>query len=70
MKSARIALLLIVACLLALSGCSNRGVYEGIQASNRLECHRLPPSQFDDCMQRANKSFNEYERERQAATGQ
>jgi hypothetical protein len=56
--------------LLVLSSCSNRGVYEGIQASNRNECSKLPPSQYDECMEKANKSFTEYERERKEAIGQ
>ncbi len=53
--------------LLVLAGCSNRGVYEGVQASNRIECAKLPPSQYDDCMASANKPYDEYERERKEA---
>lgn len=53
--------------LLVLVGCSNRGVYEGIQTSNRNECSKLPPSQYDECMENANKSYDEYERERKEA---
>lgn len=56
--------------LLLLAGCSNRGIYEGIQASNRNECSKLPLSQYDDCMKEANKSFNEYEQERKEAIGE
>ncbi len=50
--------------LFAFIGCSNRGAYEGIQASNRFECSKLPPSQYEDCMEQANKSYDEYEQER------
>jgi len=52
-----------------LVGCSNRGVYGGIQTSNRNECSKLPPSpsQYDECMENANKSYDEYERERKEA---
>jgi hypothetical protein len=53
--------------LLALAGCSNKGVYEGIQTSNRNECFKLPPSQYDECMEDASKSYDEYERERKEA---
>lgn len=49
---------------LMISGCSSRGAYEGIQAGNRSECFKLPPSQYDECMSNANKSYDEYERER------
>ncbi len=47
-----------------LAACSNRSVYEGIQTSNRNECLMLPPSQYEECMENANTSFDEYERER------
>lgn len=63
---------LITVCLvfLVLAGCSNRGIYEGIQAGNRNECLRLPPSQYDDCMERASKSYDEYDRERKEIVGE
>ena len=48
--------------LLILTGCSSKGAYEGIQASNRVECSKLPPSQYDKCIKSANKSYEEYER--------
>lgn len=56
--------------LMFLAGCSNRGVYEGIQVSNRNECFKLPPSpQYDECMENANISYDEYERKRKEALG-
>jgi hypothetical protein len=50
-----------------LVGCSSRGVYEGIQTSNRNECAMLPQSQYDECMERASVSYDDYQREREAA---
>jgi len=50
--------------LLVLVGCSNKGIYEGVKAGNRNGCFKLPPSQYDQCMASANKSYDEYERER------
>lgn len=64
------ATLLILIFLIIIVGCSNRGTYEGIQAGNRLECSKLPPSQYDECMKNANKPYEEYERERKEAIGQ
>ena len=52
-----------------IAGCSNRGAYEGIQASNRNECLKVPESEYDECMENASKSYNEYERERKEALG-
>ncbi len=54
---------LLLVCLV-LTGCSYQGVYEGVRANQRYECSKLPPSQYDECMQSANKSYEEYERER------
>jgi hypothetical protein len=56
--------------LLFLCGCSYRGAYEGIQAGNRNECYKLPLAQYDECMRKANKSYDEYERERKEAMGE
>lgn len=52
--------------LLAINttACSNRAVYETIQANNRLDCQKLPLSQQEECMRQANKSYEDYERER------
>lgn len=59
----------LIFVLVTLYGCSNRAVYEGIQTGNRNECVELHPSQYDECMDEANRSFNEYERERKASVG-
>jgi hypothetical protein len=53
-----------------LTGCSNSSIYNGIQASNQFECSKLPPSQYDECMQTTDKSYDEYERERKEALAQ
>ena len=63
---------LLPICLIfcVLAGCSNRGIYEGVQAGKRNDCLKVPPSQYDDCMESANKSYSEYERERKEALGE
>ena len=58
---------LLILVFLTMVGCSSRGVYEGIQAGNRFECSKLAPHQYDECMENANKSYEEYERERKEA---
>lgn len=55
----------LLSILLMLAGCTNRGVYEGIQASARHDCSTLPPSQYEECMEAANVSFDEYQRQRE-----
>ncbi|WP_235937536.1 hypothetical protein [Marinobacter caseinilyticus] len=51
--------------LLSVGGCSHRAVYENIQINNRNDCSKRPPSEYAACMERASKSYDEYERERQ-----
>lgn len=52
---------------LALAGCTTIAAYEGVQARNRLECSKLPPSQYEECINNANKSYEEYKHEREEA---
>jgi len=46
-----------------LTGCSSKAIYENIQINNRNACTKEPPSQYEKCIERANKSYEEYERE-------
>lgn len=62
-----IKLIAIFSISLSLFACSQKSVYEGIQAGERNACLKEPESQYDDCMQRANKSYDEYKRERDEA---
>ncbi len=50
-----------------LCACSSQGVYEGIQTSNRLECNKVPPSQYEECLRKSNKPYSDYDRERKEA---
>lgn len=62
---------LVIVMLLITAGCSSRGAYEGFQSSKRFECSKLPPSsQYDECMHNANKSYDQYERERKESRRQ
>ena len=52
-----------------LCACSEKAVYDNIQLNNRLQCDKVPLSEYDDCMSRAGKPYEDYERERQEAAG-
>ena len=47
-----------------LMGCSNKAVYDNIQINNRNTCNTVPPSQYKECIDRTNKSYEEYEQDR------
>ena len=58
-----LALPMILMTLL-ISACSNKAIYDGLQYSNRNDCTKLPQTQYEECLQRADMSFHEYEMER------
>ncbi len=62
--------LLIMAAIFAIAGCSNKAMYDNIQLNNRNECKEVPPSQYEECMERANQSYEEYERARKVVVGE
>ena len=58
---------LVILIALLVGACSNKAVYDNFQLNNRNDCAKLPPSQYEECMERASKSYDEYERERKEA---
>ncbi len=61
--------LLVLVLPLLFVGCSNKAIYDNIQLNNRNECNKVPPSQYDECIERASKTYEEYERERNDTIG-
>lgn len=50
--------------LVLLGGCSNKDLYENIQANNQFACNNVAVSQYDECMDRSSMSYEEYEAKR------
>lgn len=50
--------------LLLMQACSNRQVYDAMQARERNECMKVPESQYQECMERTHQSYDEFKRER------
>jgi hypothetical protein len=51
-------------CLLTLLGaCSAQQAYGGLQARERNLCAEGPPQQYEECMERAGMSYEEYRRQ-------
>ncbi len=67
--SVRAALLALTA-LLAVPGCTTRGVYEGLRSSEKFDCLQQPPGEIEQCRQRAEESYNDYSRNREETLGQ
>lgn len=51
--------------IVLLFGCGNRQVYEGLQARQRFECHRVPQSEREECLHNASVSYDEYQQARE-----
>lgn len=52
----------------ALAGCSSEQAYSGGQAWQRAECNRLPDGlERTRCLERANTSYDDYQKEVEAA---
>ncbi|MED5388622.1 MAG: hypothetical protein VX793_07195 [Pseudomonadota bacterium] len=57
--------LLLLSVVALLAACSEKAVYDNLQHNNRLQCDKVPLSEYDACMERASKPYEDYERERQ-----
>lgn len=57
--------ILILALLFATAGCSHRAVYENIQINKRNHCLQGPQAAYEECMEGADKPYDEFEQERQ-----
>lgn len=55
---------MLIAALILLAGCGNRAIYENVQEHNKNACSKAPPLEYQDCLERANKSYREYSSER------
>lgn len=56
--------LLILIALTQVTACSNRAIYESIQHHQRTKCIEERPAAYQECIERTNKSYEEYQRER------
>ena len=61
---------LILAAAAALAGCSSRAVYESGREYHRQQCLRLPPSEYQDCLDRDPGRYEDYQRRREEARTQ
>jgi hypothetical protein len=54
--------------LFLLAGCSNREVYDSMQGAKQNECNKIVDNnERQRCFEDANKSYDRYQREREAA---
>lgn len=59
-----------LAGLAAFPGCSTANWYEGVRQAELNRCQSLPESQRQACLDRAQDSWQDYERKRREAAGE
>lgn len=59
--------LILLFLVFSIAGCSNKAVYDNMRIHQRNECEKQPPPTYSECIERTNKSYEEYERERKEA---
>ncbi|TVZ41575.1 hypothetical protein P886_0922 [Alteromonadaceae bacterium 2753L.S.0a.02] len=57
----------VILAIFVLSSCSNRAIYDTVQANQRADCQQRPPSQEEDCLAQHQDSFAEYTEKRNEA---
>ncbi len=60
--------LLMIVVIVGSAGCSNKAMYNQFLLDERIKCAEAPSSTYFDCLERTNKSFEEYQRERKEIT--
>lgn len=56
--------LLVVLVMFGVAGCSNKAIYDNLRLEQRNRCTKEPQPTYLECIERTNKSYEEYERER------
>jgi len=53
--------------LLTMTACNNQQYYEGLKAGHRAGCLEYPESEYADCVDETETSYEEYKSQRQQA---
>ena len=57
--------ILLIFFMLSSAGCSNKAVYENVRQNQKNACLKEPPAVYSECMERASKTYEQYQRERE-----
>ena len=61
-------LLLVLMIVVFIHACGTQYAYDVIQHSQRTQCQKLPPSEYDECIARNQESYGKYRQKRKEAT--
>ena len=51
--------------ILSLSACSHQQMYDAVQQGQQVECQKLQGEQYQQCMQKYAKPYQQYQQERE-----
>lgn len=54
----------MVLVMFGVAGCSDKAIYDKLHLDERNKCVKEPSATYFECIERTNKSYEEYERER------
>lgn len=57
-------ILVVLLVMLGSAGCSNKAIYDKFRLDERSKCAKEPSSTYFECIERTNKTYEEYKRER------
>jgi len=60
---------LIAFLLITLTACTKQQYFEGLKAGRRAECLEYPVSEYEDCVDETDTSFEEYNTKREEIVG-
>lgn len=65
-KTFKVIFLSVFGCsILLFTACSNRAVYESVRLNQQNECQKLPPGEYEKCMEQHEMDYDDYQRERE-----
>jgi hypothetical protein len=53
-----------IALAATLTSCSSEQIYNAVQNNQKLECQKYPDVRYEECMDRLNTSYDDYETDR------
>jgi len=57
-KKYTLMLFIVISCF--IQGCTSQFWYDGLKANQRQQCLKGPASEYDECMERVDESYNDY----------
>ncbi len=60
---------ILVFLLLIITACSKQQYYEGLKAGRKSSCLQYPESEYKDCVDETETSYEEYKQQREQAIG-